>query len=618
MIVCITEKPSVAMSIAKVLGANQRHDGYMEGNGYQVTWALGHLCELYAPGDYTDEWKHWKMDTLPMVPQDFKIKLIDDKGVKAQFQVVKKLFSKASTIINCGDAGQEGELIQRWIQQKTGVVRCPVQRLWVSSLTDEALREGFNHLRPQSDFDNLYLAGFTRAQADWLLGMNATRLYTIKYGGYGVILSIGRVQTPTLAMIVERTKAIKNFEPKPYWTLSTVYRGVNFTAVDGRFDIEQAANDQLARISSQPFVIKDVQMKNGKEASPQLYDLTALQVDCNKRYGYSADKTLKTLQRLYEKKLTTYPRVDTRFLSDDIYAKCPGILTSLTGYSEFTRPLQGKPLTKSSRVFNTAKVTDHHAIIPTGQKPDALNTDEQHVFDLICRRFIAVFLPDCLFSTTTVLASCGDIQFKTTGKVIIEQGWRRVYGNDNEGKYKEVVLPTFLVGDCGAHTPKVEQKTTTPPKPYTDATLLQAMETAGKTVEDETLREVMKENGIGRPSSRASIIEKLIKAGYIVRNGKNLEATIEGIEVIDLIQEPLLKSCETTGRWEKALRDIERGAYSMAMFIADLVRQLRALITRVKSAPSAILHATKPPTYHSPSRKSASRASNSKPYRRKR
>lgn len=605
------------MSIAKVLGANQRHNGYMEGNGYQVTWALGHLCELYTPGDYTEEWKHWKMDALPMVPQNFKIKLIDDKGVKAQFQVVKKLFSKASTIINCGDAGQEGKLIQRWIQQKTGIVRCPVQRLWVSSLTDEAIKEGFHHLRPQSDFDNLYLAGLARALADWLLGMNATRLYTIKYGGYGVILTIGRVQTPTLAMVVERTKAIRNFVPNPYWTLSTVYRGVNFTAVEGRFDSEQAANEQLARISSLPFVIKDVQMKHGKEASPQLYDLTALQVDCNKRYGYSADKTLKTLQRLYEKKLTTYPRVDTRFLSDDIYAKCPGILASLTGYSEFTQSLQGKPLPKSSRVFNTAKVTDHHAIIHTGQKPDALNIDEQHVFDLICRRFIAVFLPDCLFSTTTVLASCGDVQFKTSGKIIFDQGWRRIYGKDNEEKDKEVALPTFLVGDRGTHTPKVEQKMTTPPKAYTDATLLQAMETAGKTVEDETLREAMKENGIGRPSSRASIIEKLIKVGYLVRNGKTLEATTKGIEVVDLIQEPLLKRCETTGRWEKALRDIERGTCSMSAFIADLVGQLRALITRVKSAPSAILHATPPSTYHSSSRKNASRTSRSRPFRRK-
>lgn len=606
------------MSIAKVLGANQRHDGYMEGNGYQVTWALGHLCELNAPGDYTEEWKHWKIDVLPMVPETFETKLIDDQGVKAQFQVIKKLFSRANTIINCGDAGQEGELIQRWIQQKTGVVRCPVQRLWVSSLTDEAIKEGFNCLHPQSDYDNLYLAGLARAIADWLLGMNATRLYTIKYGGYGMILSIGRVQTPTLAMVVERTKDIKNFVPKPYWTLSTVYRGVTFTTVVGHFDSELAANDQLAEVRQQPFVIKDVQQKNGREAAPQLYDLTALQVDCNKRYGYSAEKTLNTLQHLYEKKFTTYPRVDTRFLSDDIYPKCSGILSSLTDYSEFTRPLQGKPLPKSSRVFNTAKVTDHHAIIPTGQHPDALSTDEQHVYDLICRRFIAVFLPDCLFSTTTVLATCGNVQFKTTGKEIIDWGWRRLYSNTEDDGDKAVTLPTFLVGDRGSHSPKVEQKMTTPPKAYTDATLLQAMETAGKTVENETLREAMKENGIGRPSSRASIIEKLIKVGYIVRNGKTLEATTKGIELIDLIQEPLLKSCETTGLWEKALRDIERGTFSMAVFIADLVRQLRALIQRVKAAPSATLHATPPPTYHSSSRKTASRTSKSKPFRRKR
>lgn len=606
------------MSIAKVLGANQRHDGYMEGNGYQVTWALGHLCELNAPGDYHEEWKHWKLDALPMVPDTFEVKLIDDKGVKAQFQVIKKLFSKATTIINCGDAGQEGELIQRWIQQKTGVVNCPVQRLWVSSLTDEAIQEGFRHLRPQSDFENLYLAGLARAIADWLLGMNATRLYTIKYGGYGMVLSIGRVQTPTLAMVVDRTKAIKNLVPKPYWVLSTVYRGINFTAVDGRFDTEQAANEQLAKINSQPFVIKDVQQKNGREAAPQLYDLTALQVDCNKRYGYSAEKTLNTLQHLYEKKLTTYPRVDTRFLSDDIYPKCSGILSTLTDYSEFTRPLQSKPLPKSSRVFNTAKVTDHHAIIPTGQHPDALSTDEQHVYDLICRRFIAVFLPDCLFSTTTVLACCGDVQFKATGKEIIDFGWRRIYGNSDDEGDKVVTLPTFLVGDSGFHSPKVEQKMTTPPKAYTDATLLQAMETAGKTVEDETLREAMKENGIGRPSSRASIIEKLIKVGYLVRNGKTLEATTKGIELIDLIQEPLLKSCETTGRWEKILRDIEKGTYSMSVFIADLVRQLRALTDRIKRAPSATLHATPPTTYHSSSRKSTSRTARNKPFRRKR
>lgn len=594
MKVCITEKPSVAQSIAKILGATSRHDGYMEGNGYQVTWAFGHLCELNAPEDYNPEWKHWKMDALPILPGTFAIKLINDKGVKKQFGVIKKLFSKATEIINCGDAGQEGELIQRWIQQLSGNIKCPIKRLWISSLTDESIREGFQHLRPQSDFDNLYEAGLVRAKADWLLGMNATRLYTIKYGGYGQVLSLGRVQTPTLGMVVKRTLEIQDFKPEPYWVLSTNYRHVVFTASSGRFTSKQAADATLASIHGKTFQIVDIQKKAGKESAPQLYDLTALQVDCNRRYGFSAEKTLQTLQSLYEKKLTTYPRVDTRYLTDDIYAKCHGILSALADYAQFVALLKESPLPKSSRVFNSAKVTDHHAIIPTGQHPETLTPLEQQVYDLICRRFIAVFLPDCQFSTTVVLGKCGDVDFKTTGKEILSQGWKAVYASlsqhDDESEKHEQMLPSFVKGEYGPHIPSVQEKLTTPPKPYSDATLLQAMETAGRDAENETLREAMKENGIGRPSSRATIIEKLIARCYIQRAGKTLVATPKGIELFDLIQEPLLKSCETTGLWEKGLREIEQGKYDPDVFLAELVAQLRTIILRVKDAPAFTVH----------------------------
>lgn len=595
MKVCITEKPSVAQSIAKILGAISRHDGYMEGNGYQVTWAFGHLCELNAPEDYNSEWRHWKMDALPIIPSNFAIKLINDKGVKKQFAVIKKLFAKATEIINCGDAGQEGELIQRWIQQLSGNIHCPVKRLWISSLTDESIREGFLHLRPQSDFDHLYEAGLARAKADWLLGMNATRLYTIKYGGYGQVLSLGRVQTPTLSMVVKRTLEIQNFKPEPYWELTTNYRDVVFTASSGKFTSKQAANTDLARILGKPFQVVDIQKKVSKESAPQLYDLTALQVDCNRRYGFSAEKTLQTLQSLYEKKLTTYPRVDTHYLTDDIYVKTPGILSALTDYGQFVALLKGKSLPKSSRVFNSAKVTDHHAIIPTGQHDEGLTQAEQQVYDLVCRRFIAVFLPDCQYSSTAVFGKCGEVGFKATGKEIILQGWKVVYPSatqhDDEAEKHEQMLPSFTKGESGSHIASVQEKQTTPPKPYSDATLLQAMETAGRNAEDESLREAMKENGIGRPSSRAAIIEKIIARGYVQRTGKSLMATSKGIELIDLIHEPLLKSSETTGYWEKHLREIERGQYSPDTFLAELITQLRNIILRIKDAPVATVHA---------------------------
>jgi len=598
MKVCITEKPSVAQSIAKILGATSRHDGYMEGNGYQVTWAFGHLCELNAPEDYNPKWKHWKMDALPILPGTFAIKLINDKGVKKQFAIIKKLFSKATEIINCGDAGQEGELIQRWIQQLSGNIKCPIKRLWISSLTDESIREGFHHLRPQSDFDNLYEAGLARAKADWLLGMNATRLYTIKYGGYGQVLSLGRVQTPTLSMVVKRTLEIQDFKPEPYWVLSINYRNVVFTASSGKFTSKQAADAALASIYGKTFQIVDIQKKVGKESDPQLYDLTALQVDSNRRYGFSAEKTLQTLQSLYEKKLTTYPRVDTRYLTDDIYAKCPGILSALTDYAQFVAQLKGTPLPKSSRVFNSAKVTDHHAIIPTGQHPETLTQSEQQVYDLVCRRFIAVFLPDCQLSTTAVLGKCSNVGFRATGKEILSQGWKAVYASlsqhDDESDKHEQILPSFVKGEYGSLIPSVQEKQTTPPKPYSDASLLQAMETAGRDAEDETLREAMKENGIGRPSSRAAIIEKIIARGYVQRTGKSLTATTKGIELMGLIHEPLLKSSETTGYWEKHLREIERGQYNPDTFLAELITQLRNIILRVKDAPSATVSAFTP------------------------
>ena len=587
MIVCIAEKPSVAKDIAKIIGANSSHDGYMEGNGYQVTWTFGHLCTLKEPDDYTPLWKRWSLASLPMIPPRFGIKLIEDQGIKKQFSVIEKLMQNADGIINCGDAGQEGELIQRWVMQKAQA-KCPVKRLWISSMTDEAIREGFRSLKPQDDYQPLYLAGLSRAIGDWILGMNATRLYTLKYGQNRQVLSIGRVQTPTLALIVNRQKEIDNFEPEPYWVLATIYRDTTFTATKGKFTSKEEGEQAFATIEGKPFTVTDVQKKRGTEAPPKLYDLTSLQVDCNKKHGMSADTTLKIIQTLYERKLTTYPRVDTQYLSDDIYPKCAGILNGIKGYEALTQPLRGKPLKKSKKVFDTLKVTDHHAIIPTGVPAQNLTDMEHHVYDLIAKRFIAVFYPDCKFSTTTVLGDVDGIEFKVSGKQILEPGWRDVYAkenntqqtadDDNRQNDEERTLPDFHKGESGNHTPTLTEKWTTPPKYYTEATLLRAMETAGKFVEDEELRSALKENGIGRPSSRAGIIETLFKRHYIRRERKNLVATATGIELIDLIKEELLKSCELTGLWEKKLRDIEHKTYDPAQFIEELKAQINAIV----------------------------------------
>ena len=608
MVVCIAEKPSVARDIARIIGANASRQGYMEGNGYQVTWTFGHLCTLKEPADYTPMWKSWSLSSLPMIPQRFGIKLIEDEGIKKQFAVIEKLMQAADGIVNCGDAGQEGELIQRWVMQKAQA-HCPVKRLWISSMTDEAIREGFQQLKDQSEYQPLYMAGLSRAIGDWILGMNATRLYTLKYGQNRQVLSIGRVQTPTLALIVNRQKEIDNFKPEPYWVLSTIYRDTTFTATKGRFTSKEEGEAAFQALEGKPFTVTDVQKKTGKEMPPQLYDLTSLQVDCNKKFGYSAEMTLNLIQSLYEKKLTTYPRVDTQYLSDDIYPKCPGIMNGLfqtkfggqAPYAELVRPLGGKPLKKDKKVFDTSKVTDHHAIIPTGVPPQGLSDAEQHVFDLIARRFIGAFYPECKFSTTTVLGIVAEnadspdksaIEFKVTGKEILDPGWRVVQyvavsqqqPSDEEEKDKkdeERTLPTFAKGESGPHTPTLTEKMTTPPPYYTEATLLRAMETAGKFVEDEELRAALKENGIGRPSSRASIIETLFKRHYIRRERKRLVATPTGIELIDLIKEELLKSCELTGIWEKKLRDIEHKTYDPAQFINELKQQIADIVNQV-------------------------------------
>ena len=588
MIVCIAEKPSVAKDIARILGATNSHQGYMEGNGYQVTWTFGHLCTLKEPNDYTEMWKHWSLSSLPMIPQRFGIKLIDDDGIKRQFAVIERLMQAADGIVNCGDAGQEGELIQRWVMQKAGA-KCPVKRLWISSMTDEAIREGFASLKDQNEYQSLYIAGLSRAIGDWLLGMNATRLYTLKYGQNRQILSIGRVQTPTLALIVNRQKEIDSFEPEPYWVLATVYRDTTFTATKGKFSTKEEGEAAFATIADKLFTVTAVQKKNGTEAPPRLFDLTSLQVECNRKFSYSAETTLKLIQGLYERKLTTYPRVDTQFLSDDIYPKCPSILSGISKqYEALMEPLKGKKLPKSKRVFDTSKVTDHHAIIPTGVPATGLTDMERNVYDLIARRFIAVFYPDCKFSTTTVLGTVEDVEFKATGKEILSAGWRDVYAqqnataDDDERKGdEERTLPTFVKGESGPHIPTLSEKWTTPPKYYTEATLLRAMETAGKFVEDETLRAALKENGIGRPSSRAGIIETLFKRHYIRRERKNLVATATGIELIDTIHEELLKSCELTGIWEKRLRDIEHKKDDAADFINGLKQQITEIVNDV-------------------------------------
>lgn len=598
MIVCIAEKPSVAKDIARILGATTSHNGYMEGNGFQVTWTFGHLCTLKEPNDYTENWKHWSLSALPMIPPRFGIKLIDDDGIKRQFSVIERLMQAADCIVNCGDAGQEGELIQRWVMQKAQA-KCPVKRLWISSMTDEAIREGFNSLKDQSEYLPLYVAGLSRAIGDWLLGMNATRLYTLKYGQNRQVLSIGRVQTPTLALIVNRQKEIDSFEPEPYWVLSTIYRDTLFTATKGKFTTKEEGEQAFATIADKPFEVTSVSKKNGNEAPPRLFDLTSLQVECNRKFSYSAETTLNLIQSLYERKLTTYPRVDTQFLSDDIYPKCAGILTGMRGYEQYIQPLAGKKLPKSKRVFDTSKVTDHHAIIPTGVPASALSDMERNVYDLIARRFIAVFYPDCKFSTTTVLGKVENVEFKVSGKEILEPGWRTIYAqqqtstpqpintqplnsqpssDDDDKRDEERTLPTFVKGESGPHTPTLTEKWTTPPKYYTEATLLRAMETAGKFVDDETLRAALKENGIGRPSSRASIIETLFKRHYIRRERKNLIATATGIELIDIIHEELLKSCELTGIWEKKLRDIEHKKYEAADFINELKQQVTEIV----------------------------------------
>ena len=621
MIVCIAEKPSVAKDIARIIGANSARDGYMEGNGYQVTWTFGHLCELKEPDDYTPMWKRWSLSALPMIPQRFGIKLINDEGIKKQFSTIERLMQAADSIINCGDAGQEGELIQRWVMQKAQA-KCPVKRLWISSMTDEAIKQGFAELKDQQEYQSLYLAGLSRAIGDWLLGMNATRLYTLKYGQNKQVLSIGRVQTPTLALIVNRQKEIDNFEPEPYWVLATIYRNTQFTATSGKFTSKEEGEKAFSTIAGKPFTVTDVSKKKGTEAPPHLYDLTSLQVDCNKKFAYSADITLKLIQSLYEKKFTTYPRVDTQYLTDDIYPKVPQILNGVSqakimSQQKYLPPVQqlaasGKKLPKSKKVFDNSKVTDHHAIIPTGVPPTGLTDMEANVYDLIAKRFISVFYPDCKFSTTTVIGEVvnedGDkpekIEFKVSGKEILEPGWREVYAKDvkandeedsqdgNSGgdagngankkeNVEERTLPSFVKGESGDHTPTLTEKWTTPPKYYTEATLLRAMETAGKFVEDEELRAALKENGIGRPSSRAGIIETLFKRHYIRRQRKNLMATPTGIELIDTIHEELLKSCELTGIWEKKLRDIEHKTYDPGQFINELKEQINQIVNDV-------------------------------------
>ena len=632
MIVCIAEKPSVARDIAQVLGAHERKDGYIEGNGYQVTWTFGHLCTLKEPQDYSDSWKSWSLGALPMVPSRFGIKLIANDTYEKQFHIIESLMQKADMIINCGDAGQEGELIQRWVMQKAGA-KCPVKRLWISSLTEESIREGFQHLHEASDYQSLYEAGLSRAIGDWLLGMNATRLYTIKYSQNRQVLSIGRVQTPTLALIVNRQQEIENFVPRQYWELKTTYRDTLFNAVvkksdeeliaeaeknkkdDEVVDISKIDNPGMEPISTEadgmalverlknlPFEVTNVTKKPGKEYPPRLYDLTSLQVDCNKKFGFSADDTLKLIQSLYEKKVTTYPRVDTTFLSDDIYPKCPNILRGLKGYETLTVPLQGKSLPKSKKVFDNSKVTDHHAIIPTGQAPVNLSDQEKKVFDLVARHFIAVFYPECKISTTTIEGRVDDIPFKTSGRQVMDPGWRVVFAQVENGKLKmdnddaeeaqnpagnnsqfSILNSQFKKGEQGPHIPELQEKWTQPPRPFTEATLLRAMETAGKLVDNDELRDALKENGIGRPSTRAAIIETLFKRNYIRKERKNLIATPTGIELIGLIREDLLKSAELTGLWEKKLREIEKKTYQASQFLDELKQMVLQIVNAVLS-----------------------------------
>lgn len=582
MKVCIAEKPSVAREIASILGANVRRNGYLEGNGYCVTWTFGHLCGLQEPNEYTDKWKQWNLQVLPMIPSKFRIKLIEDEGIKRQFSVIETLVAEAEMVINCGDAGQEGELIQRWVLTKA---KChvPIKRLWISSLTEEAIREGFNKLLDSKDFDTLYAAGSARAIGDWLLGMNATRAYTLKYGNGKNVLSIGRAQTPTLALIVERQKAIENFKPEIYWEIKTNYREGIFSSTKGRFTTKEEAEEVLRKIEALELEIVSIERKKAMEHPPKLFDLTSLQVECNKKYGFSADNTLKVIQSLYEKKLTTYPRVDTNFLPNDQYPKVPGILKGLKPYEALIKPiLEGGKIRKSPKVFNDKKITDHHAIIPTGEFRYDMTPDEKWVYDLVAKRFIAVFYPDCEIANTTVMAKVGEDDFKATGKQIIDPAWRVVFGNNTDKQNEENVLPIYEQGEHGEHHPELQEKETQPPKYYTEADLLRAMETAGKQVEDEELRELMKENGIGRPSTRANIIETLHKRLYIKKDKKKLLATQTGIELIDSIQNDLLKSAELTGQWEKKLRMIEEGTYEIGEFMEELKVMVNEIVHGVK------------------------------------
>jgi DNA topoisomerase-3 len=590
MKVCIAEKPSVAREIAGILGATARRDGYFEGNGYQVTWTFGHFCTLKEPHDYTPQWKRWSLDVLPMIPPRFSIKLIDNDGVQKQFGVIESLISNAEEVINCGDAGQEGELIQRWVMQKAQC-KVPVKRLWISSLTEESMREGFANLKEQAAFDKLYEAGLSRAIGDWLLGMNATRLYTVKYGQNRSVLSIGRVQTPTLALIVNRQLEIENFKPEPYWELKTVYRETTFSATKGRFSTKEEGEKFLDEIKEADFVVTDVSVKKGEEAPPRLFDLTALQVECNKKFAFSAEETLKTIQTLYEKKLVTYPRVDTTFLSDDIYPKVPAIMRGLAGYEELVKPILAAKIPKSKKVFDNSKVTDHHAIIPTGVRANAMAGNEQKVYNLITSRFISAFYPNCKIATTTVLGEVNKVEFKVTGKQILEPGWRVVYERqpdtqdekEEDADKDDNILPAFEKGESGPHIPALNEKWTQPPKYYTEATLLRAMETAGKLVDDDELRDALKDNGIGRPSTRAAIIETLFKRNYIRKERKNLYATQTGIELIGTIKEELLKSAELTGIWEKKLRQIEKNEYDPRQFLDELKQMLSEIVTNVKN-----------------------------------
>ena len=587
MKVCIAEKPSVAREIAEVLGATKKMNGYIEGNGYQVTWTFGHLCTLKEPNDYSENWKRWSLASLPMIPPRFGIKLISNPTYEQQFKTIEELMQNAEMVINCGDAGQEGELIQRWVLQKAGC-KCPVYRLWISSLTEEAIREGFQHLKEQSDFTKLYEAGLSRAIGDWLLGMNATRLYTLRYGQNRQVLSIGRVQTPTLALIVNRQAEIDNFKPEPFWELKTVYRNTTFSVTKGKFTKKEEGEAFLEIVRQKEFTVTDISEKKGKEYAPRLFDLTSLQVECNKKFAFTADDTLKLIQSLYEKKVTTYPRVDTTFLSDDIYPKVPNTLNGLVDYIDLTASLLKAKIRKDKRVFDNSKVTDHHAIIPTGVPARNLTDNERKVYDLVVRRFIAAFYPDCEISTTTVLGKVDKVDFKVTGKQILKPGWRVVFGaeqkdSDAEPSDEEGVLPDFVKGESGPHKPTLGEKWTQPPKPYTEATLLRAMETAGKLVDNDELRDALKENGIGRPSTRAAIIETLFKRNYIRKERKNLFPTATGVELIDTIQEELLKSAELTGLWEKKLRQIERGTYEARTFLEELKLMVHQVVINVLS-----------------------------------